>query len=206
MGQDQHLENLAEIKNLMNASSKFISLSGMSGVFAGIYALLGAYAAYDVVFDVTENFQFTRAKYVSVNDAYFLIFDLALVALLSIVTGVFLSIRKAKKSGSPVWNTTSKRLVINFAIPLIVGGLFIAINMFKNDLSNSASLMLLFYGLSLINGSKYTVSHIRILGFINIGIGLLCAILPSYSFWFWVLGFGIMHIVYGFYMHLKLEK
>ena len=40
-----YLRDIGEIRSLMERSSKFISLSGWAGIFAGIYALAGVYVA-----------------------------------------------------------------------------------------------------------------------------------------------------------------
>ena len=47
---DQYLDDISDIKDIMQRSSKFLSLSGLSGVLAGIYALAGAILAYYTVF------------------------------------------------------------------------------------------------------------------------------------------------------------
>ena len=43
---NEHLETLSEIRSLMERSSRFISLSGLSGVAAGVFALMGAAMVY----------------------------------------------------------------------------------------------------------------------------------------------------------------
>ena len=44
--QNQHLETLQDIKKIMERSSRFLSLSGLSGIAAGICALAGSVIAY----------------------------------------------------------------------------------------------------------------------------------------------------------------
>ena len=132
--------------------------------------------------------------------------DLALIAIFSIITAVILTTRKAKKQDEKIWDGTSKRLVANFLIPLIVGGLYILIILNQQKYGQTGALMLIFYGLALINASKYSIGNIRYLGFIEIILGLICALFPGYGFWLWILGFGIMHIVYGTWMHFKYDK
>ncbi|GAL66233.1 hypothetical protein JCM19301_798 [Jejuia pallidilutea] len=128
-----------------------------------------------------------------------------MVALLSVLTGIFLTTRKAKKHGAKIWDATSKRLVFNFLIPLVVGGLYILIILSQGKYGQSGGLMLIFYGLALINASKYSIGDIRYLGYIQIILGLIGSWKPGYGFWLWVLGFGIMHIVYGTWMHFKYD-
>ncbi|ULC59011.1 hypothetical protein MBM09_13980 [Flaviramulus sp. BrNp1-15] len=201
MESKDYLKDISEIKDLMNKSSRFISLSGLSGILAGIYALIGATIAYLLV----KN---SYRGYLILDGAIFraCIFILFMVALLSIVTGIILTTRKAKKHGEKIWDATSRRLVINFLIPLITGGLYILIILDQQKYGQTAALMLIFYGLALVNASKYSIGDIRYLGFIQIILGLIAALFPGYGFWLWVLGFGVMHIIYGTWMHFKYDK
>ena len=83
---------------------------------------------------------------------------------------------------------------------------FILIILNQERYGHTAALMLIFYGLALINASKYSIGDIRYLGFTQIILGLICALMPSYGFWFWVIGFGFMHIIYGSMMHFKYDR
>ena len=65
---------------------------------------------------------------------------------------------------------------------------------------------LVFYGLALLNASKYTLGDVKYLGYTQVILGLICAVFPNYGFWFWVIGFGFMHIVYGLIMYVKYDK
>ncbi|MBD0830565.1 hypothetical protein [Aestuariibaculum sediminum] len=196
-----YLKDISEIKDLMNKSSRFISLSGLSGVMAGIYALIGAAYAYWSVSN-------SHREYLILDGLVFklILLDLFLVALFSVLTAIFLTTRKAKKNGAKVWDASSKRLLINFLIPLLSGGLYILIILGNQKYGQTGALMLIFYGLALINASKYSIGDIKYLGFIEIILGLISALLPGYGFWFWVLGFGLMHIIYGTWMHFKYDK
>ncbi|WP_100610704.1 hypothetical protein [Confluentibacter lentus] len=200
MESKDYLKDLSEIKDLMNKSSRFISLSGLSGILAGTYALIGAAIAYWLV---------TEFSYgtLTLDDYIFrlCVLILFLVAFLSAITGIYLTTKKAKKNGTKIWDATSKRLIINFLIPLIVGGLYILIILDQQKYGQSGALMLIFYGLALVNASKYSIGDIRYLGYIQIVLGLICAMLPVYGFWLWVIGFGIMHIIYGTLMHFKYD-
>jgi hypothetical protein len=208
MTKKDYLDDISEIKNLMNKSTKFLSLSGLSGILAGIYALLGAGAAYFLLFTKVPSTKYDQAKTVVYLHDYkfvWILIILAIVALLSLITAYILSYKKAKKQGESMWNAAAMRLLFNFSIPLITGGLYILIKLKSQHYGLTAALMLIFYGLALVNASKYTYSNIRYLGFAQIILGLICAALPGYGFWFWILGFGILHIVYGSLMY-RLEK
>ncbi|OMP30218.1 hypothetical protein [Mangrovimonas sp. DI 80] len=201
MESKDYLKDITEIKNLMNKSSRFISLSGLSGILAGIYALIGASVAYWLVAN-------SDREYLILDGMIFklVMLDLFLIAFLSAVTGVILTTRKAKKAGEKIWDGASKRLVINFLIPLVVGGIYILIILGQQKYGQTGALMLIFYGLALINASKYSIGDIRYLGFAEIILGLICALYPGYGFWLWVIGFGLMHIIYGTWMHFKYDR
>lgn len=208
---DKHLQNLNEIRTLMERSSRFISLSGFSGVFAGIFALIGAAAAYIFLkIDITDRgyYRFARTPDGELNkDFYVFFFTTAILVLIaSVGTGIFLTTRRAKKKGLPIWDKSAKRLMINMLIPLAAGGLF-CLALVNHGLDGMvAPATLIFYGLALINASKYTLSDIRSLGITEVIIGLAAAFFMGYGLLFWALGFGIMHIIYGTVMYYKYER
>ena len=200
MSNEEYLKDISEIKNLMNKSSRFISLSGLSGILAGIYALIGAAVAFWLV-STYSNSELYLDGWVF-NTVLLILFS---VAGLSILTGIFLTTRKAKKNGEKIWDASSRRLLFNFLIPLVTGGLYILIILNQQKYGQAGALMLIFYGLALVNASKFSIGDIRYLGYIQIVLGLICAVIPGYGFWLWVLGFGVMHIVYGAMMHFKYD-
>ena len=190
----------------MERSSKFMSLSGLSGVLAGLYALVGAFLAYRVVYK--EGSEFAVSNYdVSEPQVWSQLTLIALIVLiLSLATMITLTLRQSKKSGEPFWNAGSKRLISNLALPLITGGIFIVILLYRGEYSMVTPACLLFYGLSLVSGSHYTFSDVKWLGICEITLGLLCALMPGYGILFWAIGFGILHILYGSIMHFKYKQ
>jgi hypothetical protein len=202
----EYEKDLASIRTMMERSAKFISLSGLSGVLAGLYALAGAVAAYFIVHYPISPLDF---RIYSVNDGntiYKLIFIAALVLIASISTGLWLSNKKAQKNGLKLWSPYSRKLLINISIPLVSGGIFILIMLYTGHFGLAAPASLIFYGLALIQGSANTVDEIRYLGFSEIILGLVSAMFPGYGLIFWALGFGVLHIVYGAIMYNKYDK
>lgn len=194
---------LSSIRNLMERSSKFISLSGLSGIMAGVYALIGAFIGYKIVYNTQGILQY-RDSYISESQILWQLTSIAAgVLVLSLVTGIWLTIRQARKKGENFWNPVSKRLLVNMTIPLVTGGLFILILLIRGEYAIICSACLIFYGLALIAGSHYTISAVKWLGFSEIIIGLIAALIPGYGIIFWTLGFGVLHILYGSIMHFK---
>lgn len=206
MENEKYLSDISEIKNLMNRSSRFISLSGLSGILAGIYCLIGAALAYKIIyFDNTSLGNYSDL--IITETALLQLFAIAgSVIFLSLITGIILSIKKASKSNDTVWNASSKRLVINFMIPLATGGIFILFLIEKEFLGLVAPLTLLFYGLACVNASKYTLGDVRYLGITMLLLGLLSTWFLGYGLLFWALGFGVCHILYGSIMYYKYDR
>lgn len=201
MESKKYLDDLSSIKDLMSRSSRFISLSGLSGIMAGIYALTGAAVTY--VYLLPQ-----KGEYLTLHSWNFKIILGILVAVagLSVVTAFLLTSKKAKKNKERIWDATTKRLLVSFLVPLVAGGIYILIKLSSQHYGLTGSLMLIFYGLALINASKYTISKIQYLGYAELVLGLICAALPGYGFWFWILGFGVLHIIYGSLIYFKEEK
>jgi len=203
--QDLYSE-LSSIRNLMERSTKFISLSGLSGIMAGIYALIGSFIGYKLVYPVSGGLLYRDNIVNDVSVLQHLLFVAAGVLVFSVVTGVWLTIKQAGKKGESFWNPISKRLLINFAIPLFTGGLFILIMIFKGNYGVVSSASLVFYGLALVASSQYTFSDVKWLGALEIMLGLLAALFPGYGIVFWSIGFGLLHILYGTIMHFKYKQ
>jgi general stress protein CsbA len=203
--QKEHLQALSDIRSMMERSSRCISLSGLSGVFAGVFALCGAFAAYSKLMSVYESYRSMEG--IIYNDTIlFFLADAALVLIASLTVGTLLTIRNSKRKGIKVWDSASKRLLINLAIPLIAGGLFCLVLLYHGIIGLVAPATLIFYGLALINASKYTFNDIRYLGICEIILGLAASIYIGYGLFFWAIGFGLLHIIYGAVMYFKYER
>lgn len=207
MQEVQHLDALQDIRQMMKRSSKFLSLSGLSGIAAGIWALIGAYIAYRWLADYYTSYQHNGYTNDSFRDLKSSLMILALAVLAAaLVSAFYFTWRRASKSKMPVWDYTARQLTINMLIPLITGGLVILALLKNNEWAYVGPLCLIFYGLALVNGSKYTLSEIRYLGICEIILGLINTQFIGHSLYFWAAGFGLLHIIYGFSMWWKNER
>ncbi|AYB29430.1 hypothetical protein [Chryseolinea soli] len=202
----EYEKDIASIRDMMERSAKFISLTGLSGVLAGLYALAGATAAYFTVHYPISPLKFRIYSVREPDTLLRLILIATLVIIASLATGLFLSSKKAKKQGVKLWSAASQRMLLNVSVPLVSGGIFILIMLATDHFGLAAPASLIFYGLALIQGSANTFDEIRYLGYSQIILGLVSAMLPGYGLIFWSLGFGVLHIVYGAIMHNKYDK
>lgn len=193
--QDHLLSELKDIRHIMERSSRFLTLSGLSGILIGLYALIGAFLAHRIVY-----IQFpSKFRQEYINDVLLLIAIIGIsVLILSLCTIFILTIKKARKENKPIWGPGSKMLLLNLLIPLVTGAFLISILVYRGYFGVVSPSFLIFYGLALVNASKYTRPEIMGLGIIEITLGLLAALLPGYGLYFWAFGFGVLHIIYGF--------
>ncbi|XZF12978.1 hypothetical protein ACTHGU_14425 [Chitinophagaceae bacterium MMS25-I14] len=222
--QQQTLDTLKDIRNMMERSSRFISLSGWSGIAAGVCALGGAVAAYPHVHGAYESY--LRSNDTELMDAQSakmllseqyggslknifvspLFFIAVCTFVAAFVTAFIFTYIKSRRNNAPIWDLTTRRLLINGLLPLCVGGIFILRMLQLGFLGLAAPACLIFYGLALLNASKYTFKEIRWLGIAQLLLGIINCWNIGYGLYFWAAGFGIMHIVYGSIMWWKYER
>lgn len=209
----EQLNDLREIRSLMERSSRFIGLSGLSGIAAGLCASAGATVTY-IYLDVRP-FEHAHQSYFDlalsaskwgVHYTKFFILVGSLTILAAISFGVLFTTRNARQKGQNIWDTTARRLLLNLMIPLSAGGLYCLAMLLHGSIAYLAPATLVFYGLALINGSKYTLHDVYYLGLTEIALGIVAMFLLRYGLEFWVIGFGFLHIIYGTMMYFKYEK
>lgn len=198
---EESLQVLQDIRSIMDRSSRVLSLSGWSGIWAGLVALVATGIAYQK----TAAVPFASGAAISA-----LVDELALLALLTLivaVTGAFyFSYRKNKKQGQRTFNAAARKMIISMCIPMLAGGWMCGVFMMNADFGYIIPTMLVVYGLTLINSSKYSISDIRWLGLFEVLLGCIAFLKPEWHLYAWGLGFGILHIIYGFIMWHKYDR
>jgi len=212
MATEKYSEDLKQIRSIMDRSTRFISLSGLSGVLAGIYALLGAIAAFFIIND----YQQTGDDYYIFNKLFIpslatsplpqLVLVAATVLILAITTAYLLTKRKAKKHQQNLWGSQTLRLVGSFLVPLTIGGLFTLVLLQYQLVGLIAPAMLIFYGLACISASKFTLGTVKYLGLTCAILGLINTQFIGFGLYFWAAGFGVSHIIYGLIMYNKYDR
>lgn len=205
MDSKNYHEDLSHIRSMMERSSRFISLSGLSGVVAGLAAIIGAVYVYFVFqregidyFDGERNvFGLSLVKELVMVGVIILV-----VALLS---GYIFTAYKSRRKGLKIWDATTRRLLVTFAVPLVTGGFFCLALLYHHLFVFIAPATLLFYGLALVSAERYTLTDIKYLGYCQIILGLISLFFLGWGLLFWAIGFGALHIVYGLIMHKKYK-
>ncbi len=180
----------------MEESSRFLSLSGLSGIFAGFLAFLGGFVAYFLMLQKNQDSSILKIEIIVIA---------IIVLVLALAGSFYFSIRNARKKGQKVWAPVSRRLLLNLFIPLATGGFFILILYFDNQLQLIVPAMLIFYGLSLVSAGKFTYNEIFYLGLAELITGFIAAIFQDHFILFWIFGFGFLHVIYGLIMYRKYQ-
>ncbi len=187
---------IQDIRAIMERSARFITLSGWSGIWAGCAGLAGSAIAYSWLQEPEEYGQMV-SKFIA----------LAIVVLaIALAGGYYFTWKKTRSNGQKFWNSASRRMVAHMAVPLIAGAMFCILFLYNRHEVYIAPACLVFYGLALINGSKYTISDIMYLGYSELVLGFICMFLPGYGLTCWAIGFGVLHILYGIIMWNKYDN
>ena len=109
MNKDKALESVNEIKELMEKSSKFISVSGLAAILAGI---LRHWLA-----------RTSRHKFITPDTYLIVALELMAIIALSVlaaaaVTAGILSYCKSKKTGQKFFSRLTYRALWNFSLPI----------------------------------------------------------------------------------------
>lgn len=212
-GHESSLKTLQDIRSIMERSARFISLSGWSGIWAGATALAGSYIARKWLKQLPAAYYspYRTAPSTISDDVYHaMVLKFVLLAvtvfLVALAGAYYFTWRKTRLLGSTVWNNASRRLLVEIAIPMITGGIFALKFLYAHHESFVAPTCLTFYGLALINGSKYTLSDVKYLGIGQVILGCISLFVPGFGLTFWALGFGVLHIIYGIVMWNKYDR
>jgi hypothetical protein len=198
------LDALQDIKKMMEKSSRFISLSGWSGIAAGIFGLAGAYFAQSILNSYAPEGVMRSGRIRELEQSLFL---LAAAVFIGAFTSAFIfTYIRSRREGIAIWGTSARRLLWNTMLPMVVGGVVILRLVASADYDLIAPCTLIFYGLGVINGSKYTLGEIRYMGYLEVLLGLISLWLPGYGLLMWAIGFGLLHIIYGIIMWWKHER
>src|SRR5262245_51008049 len=187
-------EDLKEIRQMMERSSRFLSLSGSSGVFIGVMAI--AYSVYAVY---AWDFRFTgQEDFDLLGDPWgnFMVGSFGLL-LSCLLVSMVLTIRRTRKKGLKIWDKGSRNILLALALPMFVGAVLLLNEVMNHSVRGFFGITLLCYGLGLFFASRYTYGELRIMGLFMLALGGLAIIEPSKGLLFWTIGFGVVHAVYG---------
>lgn len=191
------INTLSEIRNMMERSTKVLSLSGISAFVVGILAVVASFVAKSIL----ENGWLHVYKVRSL-----MIMAIALFVI-CFATVLYFAKRKAEKNGLLFkFDKTVRKMLWSFFLPLIIGGVLCVGLIYQGHYGLTSSFMLIFYGLALVNLSNFTFSNIKYLGYVQLDLGLVDFLMIQHSLLFWMIGFGVCHIIYGIIFYFMYER
>ncbi len=207
-------EELASIRNMMEKSSKFSNLSGLSVFFTGLLTLIAASIIY---FDIGFSYSDVEISYSQlVNNEgskenldqkiKLLMVIASVILIISLVILYLTASSKTKKEGIKLFNPTFQRTIKSLIVPLLSGGAFSFFLIHHQMYGLVAPATLIFYGLGLIAASRNSYEELEILGYLELVLGILASYFMGAGLLFWVIGFGLGHILFGGYLHFKYDK
>lgn len=214
MDNQEALNTLSDIRKIMERSSRFMSLNGTSAIVIGLYSCLAAVIAYYILGGagtarsfLPEHFRIPVLQIDTPARLQLLLGFATVLIGICILTVVLMCRHKALKAHQPFgFDRITKRLLWNFFLPLAVGGILCLSLVYQHHYGLTSSVMLIFYGIALINASNYTYSNTRYLGYAELALGLADSFVEGHALLFWTFGFGIFHIVYGLWFYFKFER
>jgi hypothetical protein len=199
-------EELAAIKSMMERSTRFLSLSGLSGILAGIYALAASGIAWYWIYFPNSSWS-DGTESLSFRDLLNRMLMLTLGTLIAAVgSAYFLSKKNGAGNAQPFWSPASKRFLQSLFLPVALGGFFCFALLHERAFILMPAAMLLFYGIGLIQSAQFTLGEIKNLGFTQLVLGLIAAFFPDFGLLCWALGFGLFHVIYGTLMYIRHER
>ena len=200
------MESLREIRSIMERSTTFMSLTGLSGVVSG---LIGILTVIIVSVKLKSVFLSGNAIYrmVTQPDLRLFIIITALAALiLALASGLLLTCLKARKRKQEIWNSVSRRFAVHLFLPLVAGGLFTIALVLNGQLQFVCPAMLLFFGLALVNAARFVQMDMFWLGTLEVSLGVAASFWTPGGLILWGGGFGLATLLYGTFMYFKYER
>jgi hypothetical protein len=214
MKNNQTEKDLGLIKDLMEKSTKFSNLSGIAVFFTGLLAMIGAsFVYFNIGFSISE-INISYAQLINQNgqpeDLFLKLKLLVLIASLILISSLFIVYLTARKKsdiqGISLFNSSFSRTLKSLFVPLFSGGIFCLLLINYQMYGLVAPATLIFYGLGLVSSSKYSYNELEFLGYCELVLGFIASFYIGSGLLFWIIGFGLCHIVFGLIIHFKYDK
>lgn len=204
-------KTLSDIRDMMSKSSRFQSVSGYSIVVVGLLAAVASlitavFIGVENGFPCSEKLQHFAVMDTAVRTKSIAITGMVLFAL-SLLTVFFFAYIKSKRHQLRfAFDKRMGQMLLDFFIPLAVGGVLSIVLVMQQHYGLTSSIMLIFYGLALVNCSHYTYPVFRYLGYVELLLGIIDCFTMSHALLTWFLGFSVAHIVFGIVYILLFDR
>jgi hypothetical protein len=174
------MDNLAFIRNTMEAAGSFTAVSGWGMVAVGALATIVAVIAE------------RQPAPVGALRVWLLSAVLLPLVMLAMI------IRKARRAKMPLLSGPARKFVLSFSPPIIVGALLTVV-MYRGGLVDAIpGMWLLLYGTAVVAGGAFSVQIVPVMGLCFMAAGVIALFSPiGWNQWIMGAAFGGLHIAFG---------
>ncbi len=174
------MDNLAFIRDTMEAAGSFTAVSGWGMVAVGVLATAAAVLAM-----LEPSVQRSLLIWL-------------IAAAIAPVVNLWAIVRKARAAKMPLLSGPARKFVLSFSPPMIVGAL-ITVFLYRAGFTSAIPAMwLLLYGTAVVAGGAFSVRIVPIMGFCFMVIGTVALFSPaSWNDALMGIAFGGLHIAFG---------
>lgn len=174
------MDNLAFIRNTMEAAGSFTAVSGWGMVAIGVLAILVA---------IVASLQKTATGALNIWLAS---------AVLSPTIMMWAMVRKARSAKMPLLSGPGRKFVLSFSPPMVVGALLTLVLYRAGLVEVIPGVWLLLYGTAVVAGGAFSVRIVPVMGLCFMAAGVVSLFSPmSLSLILLGIAFGGLHIVFG---------
>lgn len=174
------MEDLQYIRRTMENSSSFTAVPGWGTVAMGATALIASVVAYQ-----QHNFRNWMVVWL-------------LDAVVAFCVAMWTMRRKARRAGIPMFSGPGRKFALSFFPPMLVAAILTAVLFRAGAVAAIPGMWLLLYGTSVVSGGSFSVRIVPAMGSCFLLLGAVALVTPAtWALWWMVLGFGVLHIVFG---------
>jgi hypothetical protein len=174
------MDNLAFIRDTMEAAGAFTAVSGWGMVAVGVIAAVAATIA--------------SAQQSPLRSIYFWM----AAAVLAPAVSLYAIVRKARGAHMPLLSGPGRKFILSFSPPMLVGALLTIVLYRAGLLAAIPGMWLLLYGTGVVAGGAFSVRIVPVMGICFMLAGTLALFTPvSWNDWIMAAAFGGLHIAFG---------
>jgi hypothetical protein len=177
---DRAMDNLQFIRETMERSTSFTAVPGYGGIFMGLTAIAAGFIGHRQ----------------PLGKDWLIVW--LVEAILAFAIGLFAMWQKSKISETPLNSAPARKFVFSFLPPLICA-VILTFGLWRFGFFEAMiPSWLLLYGASVITSGSFSARVVPVMGWCFIVLGTIAFVLPtSFGNLLMVLGFGILHIIFG---------
>lgn len=177
---DHAAGDLRYIRETMSRAADFTAVPGWGGALMGVTALVAAALAGPPR-----------------DEPRWLAYWLGDAALAAAI-GVAATVRKARRSGTPLTNAAARRFAFAFVPALVAGAVLTVIFVREHLTARLPGCWLLLYGAAVTSGGAFSVRLVPVMGICFMALGVLAFLAPpAVGSLFMAAGFGVLQIGFG---------